>query len=227
MIVLGVDPGLANTGWSLIETDLISSIPDPGVTTSKPTHALTIVKAGGTIVTTPDMPLIPRIHYIREEIRKITTANKPNLAVIELPVQVGPGARTGSTLAVCTAIALDWRSTPPNWVVCFRPERLQSVAYGVRSSTGRQTIEAFKQVQPKITTRVSPHQADAYFLAYHGTRFLMTCLKKQWPTEILSEKEYRTFITAEKTHKRGPKKGQLDSTAMQTQEGEAWWCNAV
>ncbi len=65
--VIGIDPGLASTGWGVVRFDG-SRFPHAG-------H--------GVITTDPDMPLSERLLKIHTEIRKVLTRHKPSEAGVE------------------------------------------------------------------------------------------------------------------------------------------------
>ena len=76
------------------------------------------------------------------------------------------------------------------------------------------------------------HEADAYFLAYHGTRFYLSCLTEAWPRSILSEKERNFFLKSSKPLFKRKKidgkfqkvnTGEKESTAMLDLPGKCWW----
>ena len=77
MKILGIDPGIASTGWGVIE------VHDP--------HKVTYV-ASGTIKTFPDTIQVERLHLVRLAITTMFDFHKPDAAAMEsLSFTRGPG----------------------------------------------------------------------------------------------------------------------------------------
>lgn len=124
----------------------------------------------------------------------------------------------------------------PEFLISVRPERLNGMVHGKRSASGSETVARYKECTQDEKRRTN-HEADAYFLAYYGTRFLMTCLTEPekeytWPRQILSEKEKNYFLEA--TKKPAKPRGKASravisqaeiKTGMLYQKHEAWWRN--
>jgi len=68
MIVLGIDPGLALTGW--------------GIVASSDKNTLSLISYG-CIKTTPKQPVCERLRIINHTIRQLIQKNKPKLMAIE------------------------------------------------------------------------------------------------------------------------------------------------
>src|ERR1051326_634698 len=66
-IVLGVDPGLATTGWGVIEK----------------TSADLTLKAFGAILSPSTQPLPARLHQIRQDLSRIIEEHHPSVLAIE------------------------------------------------------------------------------------------------------------------------------------------------
>jgi hypothetical protein len=131
-------------------------------------------------------------------------------------------------------LVLDYQ---PEFVIAIRPERLNGMVHGKRTATGSEVVKKYKEQAGDPVKRLTEHEADSYFLAYHGVRFVMSCLANQekevyWPREILSTKEKNYFLEA--TKKPGKSRGKVVKlitsqaeikTGMLYQQQEAWWRN--
>ena len=68
MIILGIDPGTATTGWGLIKSD------NP--------HDLNLIDFG-IITTKPKQPLANRIEQIYDQLLSLISQNSPNILAVE------------------------------------------------------------------------------------------------------------------------------------------------
>ncbi|OGH15928.1 MAG: crossover junction endodeoxyribonuclease RuvC [Candidatus Levybacteria bacterium RIFCSPHIGHO2_02_FULL_40_18] len=68
MIILGVDPGIARTGWGIVEKDNSQKL---------------TAKSFGCIETRADLPIERRLQIIREELVRIIKEHKPQALSVE------------------------------------------------------------------------------------------------------------------------------------------------
>lgn len=224
MKVMGVDPSLRNTGWQVLE------VPDDLPAEAKQ-HKHFKKLAGGTIVE-DDASIPDHVRHFRTtaKLHELVTQHKPDLFSIEIPVQVGMSRSTTGMVAYTLSImpyhqigraVSNQTYHKPEWVITFRPERLQALMHNKRSTKDKETVDLYKSLTG-FTGRITVHESDAFFLAYFGYRFLKTSLTREWPTEILSDKEMSVYRTADKKDK---KTGLIVNTSMFNSPGEAWWRN--
>jgi len=221
---------MTNTGWQLIQLEEGEPL------VSGETHHLMKREDGGTIKEEDSS--------IREVVRLSRTATKIHemippveAVIIEDALKVGQSrSPTGLALLALILHPFIHKQKHPNlkYVVTITPERLQSLAHKERSTPGSVVVKKYRALVEKYrgekVPRPTHHEADSYFLAYHGVRFIRTALETTWETKILDAQEKRIFFEATadvkkrvKGKKGLQKTGEIRSTAMKDLEGTAWW----
>jgi hypothetical protein len=232
-LVLGVDQAMRNTGWQLIQVPQAMQGDE---------HKAVSLKEGGTWTEDDtDKTELDRLIVQAKVIHDIIKQYKPTVVVLENALSIGQD-RSPSGLALYCLILAPLRESKladdfasVKQVISIRPERLNSLAHNKRSVPGSEVVRAFKD-KTGHQKRVTHHQADAYFLAYYGVRFMRTCLQNQWPQTILTPKERSIFLESTKevtrrvtkdekaAGKKGPQKtGEIENTGMLHQKDYAWW----
>lgn len=214
--VMGIDSAMAHTGWQVLDVDLFPPPETPE------THDRFSRIDGGTVNSGACQPFVPRLAKVAEEVRDVVEAYRPDLACIENFLQYGT-SRSIPGAALYTLLASRWLDAScPSAVVAVHPQRLQILAYRSRSSKNKEVLEFYLKAAANPTSKLTVHEADAYFLAYFGTRFALTMLAPIWDTKILSGKEVDYFrdSTKVKKSKRGK---QTLANGMTSQHGESWW----
>lgn len=89
MRILGIDPGLENTGWGIVETQ---------------GNKLSFI-AGGTIRTKPGQPMAERLKVLYAGLQDVLAEHMPDAAAVE-EVFVNSNARTSLKLGQARGIAL-------------------------------------------------------------------------------------------------------------------------
>jgi len=228
MKILGLDSAMSNTGWQVLVVSE-ASVPQ------SQTHDLMKREAGGTLKTEATARNeIVRAVWIAEQVKAIIEQYRPDVVTIEGALAVGQNS-SPSGLLTLGMILRDYlpgntqRDTThqPKYVTIITPERLQSIAHKERKTSGTEVVRRYKEFSG-YQQRVTQHEADAYFLAYHGVRFVLTCLESVWPRSILEPKEVSAFLKATKVVKGKVVKGarlpdRTESTAMLEKEGTFWW----
>lgn len=237
MKVMGLDSSMRNTGYVVLRmdpADLMTPHPTP-----HPTHPLTHLVSGGTITydDTSD-PRLERIINNVTDVHNLVSEHKPDLVVIEGALDKGIN-RSPTGVALYALIMAPWhpcRGTylglvpndhyyVPPAVVTISPERHMAMAHQKRKLTGTEKVKKYKDMAAETPKgRVSEHQADAYFLAYHGVRFWLT-LKAVWPHTILNPNE--TAIFHDLTVRHPTTNRRLASKSMRNEEGITWWTQAA
>ena len=220
--VLGIDSAMRNTGWSLqsVKTGEFlqwledsqhfgTTPPSDGTSTHKWMERLD----GGTITQTDTSRWEwERIWDAADELFDKIAHEWPGLIVIEHAFVRGrkSGSPTGTAMfcEIMRRLIKDPSQNDPahpDWVVAVEPGRLNSLAYRKKKTTGRETVNFYKE-RTGLNHRCTEHEADAYHLAYHGVRFLMTAISSKedigrtpWPRSILDKNEQRIFLDDPKT----------------------------
>lgn len=232
MRVMGIDSAMCNTGWQVMEVDpggiLQYNIPHL-------TYPLMYRVAGGTVVQgETEIPRLERIISVAGCVQSFVQQYRPELIVLEGALDKGE-SRSTTGVALYVLLARKWLATTyryepkpdiffPNAVITIAPQRLQSMAHERRSLTGTEVVKKYKSLAPNPPKgRVSQHEADAFFLAYHGLRFWWT-KEGLWSKSILTAKENAIFFD---TTIRDLKSGRrIASKAMVEEEGISWWVTA-
>jgi len=225
MIVMGIDPSLRNTGWQVIKVQM-EGLDSPYGTT----HHLNSYVAGGTLKQeNASIEEHIRLLYTTMEFYQIVQKFSPDVIVFESAIDVG---RNKSITGFClhTLMVAPWVNPVfeklvgwnPHWIVNIRPERLQSLAHEERSTSGTKVVKKYKELTAGrgSSVPVTHHEADAFFLAYFGSRFVLTCLTKVWPQNILTKNEKRIYLEATSYDKR---RKITKTTAMVNLVDTAWW----
>lgn len=232
MKVLGVDSAMRNCGYQILEVD-DSPILNHGKTLS--TYDKMKRLDGGTFKQEDaSISDITRMYKQANDIRSKIAFYNPHLFVLEDALDVGFN-RSTTGVAQC-ALILEFihpenfqRPSNLQAVVLLTPVRLQSLAHKERKTSGSEVVKRYKD-RTGNNFRLTEHEADAYFLAYHGTRFYLTGVNPVWDKSILDEEETRIFFTAQADvkkripgksgmHKTGAKK----SVSLLDQKGSSWW----
>lgn len=226
MRIMGIDSAMTNSGWQVLEYDP-NLLPVP--TVPMDVHDKLTRVAGGTI--TFDETTTPRVERIIQnanEVHRISALYNCEYVVIEAALDKGQN-KSPTGLATYTQIVGPWHPSNlqsqavyiPEYVISINPERLQSLAHRRRSTSGTEVVKKYKALAKNPPpTRVSQHEADAYFLAYYGLRFLQTILLKTWPLQMLFDHEIAIFKNATKVDR---KTTVLISNSMEARHMQDWW----
>lgn len=98
MIILGIDPGTARTGWGIIKKNQRSNIKDQKF------DGIEYV-AHGCIVTAKEMEMGKRLLMLRRELRKIINTFRPECAVIER-IFFGRNVLTATTVGQAKGVVI-------------------------------------------------------------------------------------------------------------------------
>lgn len=144
MIVLGVDPGLASTGW--------------GVVQSKGSSLGFI--AQGTIKTSPKTPTSERLKQIFEEIQSVIKEFNPSGISIET---LFFSKNVTSALPVAQARGVVMLTASLNSIACFEfsPNEIKQAVVGVGRADKHQVSQMVQLLLGKIPSPVTDHAMDA------------------------------------------------------------------
>jgi crossover junction endodeoxyribonuclease RuvC len=152
MVILGIDPGLAATGWALIETD----------ETRKP-----VKLSWGCIRTPAGSPTPDRLMDIRTQLLNIIAAKKPARAVVE-KLFFEKNAKTAMAVgeargAIITALAE--QHIP---ILELTPLQMKSTLTGQGNADKKQVQKMLALIFKLDAPPKSDDAADALALAYCG-----------------------------------------------------------
>lgn len=149
MRIIGIDPGISNVGWGVIE---------------KAKQGVITAIGSGTIKTTSDLAFQERIHLIVKKIESIIKEYKPNtIALEEVFINKNPQnsiklvQARGAIIAICTMNDLILRE--------FSATKIKKTITGVGNSDKNQ-IEYMVRLLIKGANPKNEHEADAFGIAY-------------------------------------------------------------
>ncbi len=147
MIILGIDPGLAFTGWGVIEQN---------------GNRLSYI-AGGVVKTNPKAPMAERLATIHDGLQEVLKIYKPNSAAVE-EVFVNSNARTSLKLGQARGIALLLPQLHGLSVGEYTPLMVKKSVVGYGKAEKSQVAQMVKMLLP--TADVSQNDtADALAVA--------------------------------------------------------------
>ncbi len=151
--VLGIDPGLAATGFAVLSGPSLASIR---------------VLAQGTIRTAAKSPVEERIGQIHDRLEQIVRAHDPNALVIEdhFNRKSAPGAGLMLGPVIGAVALLAWRTKLP--FVAIPPRELKHRITGYGGAT-KESVQQSLSLWLGPTIRLSStHEGDAMGLAFLG-----------------------------------------------------------
>ena len=143
-IILGIDPGLANTGWGVVHQQ------GPRLT----------CLAYGCVTTRADMPLAQRLAKIHEQIAAVAERYRPTCVGIEtvwfgqnITAAFATGQARGAALVACANAGLD--------VGEFSPKQIKLAVVGAGGAEKAQVQYMVKQLLSLDAAPKPDHAADA------------------------------------------------------------------
>jgi hypothetical protein len=212
MRVLGLDTAMVHIGWQALDV------------AGWPRHDAVRRVDGGTLHDRcRGQSLVRRCWAMAARAHQVVEQQRPDLLVVEDAIYQGQRrSPTGLTvLALVLQHYLPDRGVghQPRYVVLLHPARLHSLAYQGVGKGATATVDTYYEHAQDPPARVTEHEADAYFLAYYGARFLRSCVEPH-PDHALTPEEVRCFRTVTA---RNPRTKVKTVTAMSHQENIAWW----
>lgn len=210
MKILGIDPAMVNTGWCLVEFDPTKKgshsydLPWHQKDNKPEKHSYETLTqlGGGNFVTNKEKPPMVRMLNQKVFVTNLVNEHKPDLLVLESQLLYGKSKNPYGVAVQAMILSDHYHEKPREWednnhvcpgVVQFSPERLQSMAHFEKSTSGSTVVERYKNTNLKPRKGASHHEADAWFLAYHASRFWACYVDSIWSKDILSSKELSTF----------------------------------
>lgn len=148
MIVLGIDPGLAHTGWAIVNSN------------GSKAHAL----AFGTLTTKASDPLGARLKAIYSEISEAIEKYQPEVCAIE-DVFFGVNARSAFALGQARGIALFSAVNHELEIHEFAPAKIKQTITGNGRATKDQVAFMVTALLNLESPPKSEHAADALAIA--------------------------------------------------------------
>jgi crossover junction endodeoxyribonuclease RuvC len=152
--VIGIDPGLASTGWGVVRFD--------GTRYSHAGH--------GVITTNPDQPLADRLLKIHTEIRKVLARFKPTEAGVE-DLYFSKNVSSAMLVAQARGVVLMSLSQRDIPVGCYSPQQVKQAVIG-RGRADKDQVQRLVSVVLGLPAAPHPdHAADALAIAIcHANR---------------------------------------------------------
>lgn len=229
MRVMGIDSSMNNCGWSVFDLD------ETNITNETYKNMLRV--SGGTFKEedTKDTKYTRMIRNV-QKVQHTIDQYQPDIIILEDCLSVGD-SKSPTGMAVCALLLQPYHpvnsnysenSFTPSYIVLISPERLQSMAHKERKTSGSKVVKRAKERFTHLDLkRFTEHEADSMFLAYHGTRFIMSCVRKEWSQTILDEQEKWVFLEATGPLMAGRgklrKKVGVKQTSLIANEGSMWW----
>lgn len=144
MVILGIDPGLANTGWGVIETR----------------GAVCRARAYGSVTTGAKEPIDVRLGRIFSELRHAIEKYRPTEAVIE-GIYFGENAKSAIATAQARGAAIVACATCGVSVGEYTPMQIKQAVVGTGTADKRQVIYMVQNVLALDHEPRPDHAADA------------------------------------------------------------------
>jgi crossover junction endodeoxyribonuclease RuvC len=155
---LGIDPGLRRTGYAIIER----------------TSRGPVLREGGVIQTSPDLPLHQRLLEISTGLREVIAETSPEAAAVEQVFSHVRNVRSSLLLAHVRGILLLAVAEVGIPLLQYSPSQVKRLLTGSGKAPKEQMQHAVK-AELKLTSLPDPHDvADASAVAlclYHSLRF--------------------------------------------------------
>lgn len=208
MKVMGLDPSLTAFGWAILDS-----------TATGTSRRL----ASGHEKTLPSQVSVTRYMHFRNLVRELILKYDPQKISIESAVLDGSPfspIHYGLVLYSLEAIFEARRD-----VVLFDPSTLKSLISGhlkTKRKMFKSDMQNFVKIDTMDTQTVHDGEADAYCLAYEGSRFF-DVISGEISVNSLNESEIRTFISKKKTVK--TLKGKIKKNASHAFRENSRWYN--
>jgi crossover junction endodeoxyribonuclease RuvC len=148
MIVIGVDPGAANTGFGVVRT----------------VGERMVALDGGVIETAPELPVEERLAKIHDSLRQLIVWHEPKAMALE---DLFFGKNVGSALSVGQARGVALLAASQRGVPCFdyTPQAVKKSVCGSGSAAKQQVQEMVGSLLGLPEPPAPDHAADAFAVA--------------------------------------------------------------
>ncbi len=173
MIILGIDPGLAHTGWGIVETR----------------GSLCRARAYGCVTTSSSQPIDQRLGKIFDEISQVIETYNPTQLAIE-KVFFGENVRSAIATAHARGAAIVACSRAGLLVGEYTPMQIKQAIVGTGSADKRQVIYMVRNVLQLDHDPRPDHAADAIAAAVcHANLSRTKSVAYQNATSAMAEAE--------------------------------------
>lgn len=173
MIILGIDPGLAHTGWGIVETR----------------GSLCRARAYGCVTTSSSQPIDQRLGKIFDEISQVIETYNPTQLAIE-KVFFGENVRSAIATAHARGAAIVACSRAGLLVGEYTPMQIKQAIVGTGSADKRQVIYMVRNVLQLDHDPRPDHAADALAAAVcHANLSRTKSVAYQNATSAMAEAE--------------------------------------
>lgn len=148
MIILGIDPGLANTGWGVIES-------------AGSRHRCL---AYGCVATSPSEPLPQRLAALHDELSRVVERFSPAAAAVE-SVYFGSNAKSAFATGQARGVALLATASAGLELGEYSPVQVKSAVVGTGSADKRQIAYMVRVILGLAEEPHPDHAADALAVA--------------------------------------------------------------
>ena len=146
--VIGIDPGLASTGWGVVQFD----------------GTRYVHKAHGVVTTSPETPLAERLLKIHGEVKKVLDRFRPEGAGVE-DLFFSKNATSAMLVAQARGVVLLALAQKEIPVGCYSPQQVKAAVIG-RGRAGKEQVQRLVAVVLGLSAMPEPdHAADALAIA--------------------------------------------------------------
>lgn len=164
--VLGIDPGLNRTGYSIIER------------TSKGA----ILREGGVIRSTKDLPLAERVHELAIGLREVIIEMKPSVMAIEQVFSHVAHPKTAILMAHARGVILLTAAEAKLPVIHYTPTQIKKLLTG-NGQANKEQMQHAVQHELRLKKLLEPNDvADASAVAlchYHSVKYVLADVQSQ------------------------------------------------
>ncbi len=149
MRILGVDPGLVNTGYGMIDTDV----------------ARPRVVEGGVVRTASKDPLEERLHTIFKAVEEVMADHRPDAMAIEDLHSQPRFAKTAIMMGHARGVVVMAAGAAGIPVFSYQPNRAKSIVTGAGHAPKEQVMRAVASHLRDDAVTKNEHVADAFAIA--------------------------------------------------------------
>jgi crossover junction endodeoxyribonuclease RuvC len=164
--VLGIDPGLNRTGYSIIERTVKGAV----------------LREGGVVRSTKDLPLSERVHELAIGLREVIAEMKPSVMAIEQVFSHVAHPKTAILMAHARGVILLTAAEAKLPVVHYTPTQIKKLLTG-NGQANKEQMQHAVQHELRLKTLLEPNDvADASAVAlchYHSVKHILADVKSQ------------------------------------------------
>jgi crossover junction endodeoxyribonuclease RuvC len=164
--VLGIDPGLNRTGYSIIER----------------TAKGAVLREGGVIRSTKDLPLAERVHELAIGLREVIAEMKPSVMAIEQVFSHVAHPKTAILMAHARGVILLTAAEAKLPVIHYTPTQIKKLLTG-NGQANKEQMQHAVQHELRLKKLLEPNDvADASAVAlchYHSVKYVLADVQSQ------------------------------------------------